>query len=73
MNSKKHLGIIKNNNACGFASDKNLLKPEKALAGDPISAFGGVLVTNSNLDKNVCNEIDNFFEIIIAPVLMKML
>ena len=62
-------GIIKHNNACGFASDKNLLKAwKKALAGDPISAFGGVLVTNSNLDKNVCNEIDKlFFEIIIAP------
>ncbi len=62
-------GIIKHNNACGFASDKSLLKAwNKALAGDPISAFGGVLVTNSNLDKDVCNEIDKlFFEIIIAP------
>ena len=39
-----------------------------ALAGDPVSAFGGVLVTNAVVDKDVAEEINKlFFEVIIAP------
>src|SRR5690554_4341798 len=63
------LAIIKHNNACGMASRNNLLDAWKdALAGDPISAFGGVIIANQNIDKEVADEINKlFFEIIIAP------
>ena len=63
------LAIIKHNNACGMASRDNLLLAWKdALAGDPISAFGGVIIANQNINKEVAEEINKlFFEIIIAP------
>lgn len=61
--------IIKHNNACGVASRKNPLDAWKdALACDPVSAFGGVIVTNVPVDEKTAVEIDKiFFEIIIAP------
>ena len=61
--------VIKHNNACGLASRKNLTDAwNDALAGDPVSAFGGVLVTNKEIDKQTAAEINKiFFEIIIAP------
>ena len=61
--------ILKHNNACGCASRPDLLDAWKAaLAGDPISAFGGVLVTNAVVDEETALEIDKlFFEIILAP------
>lgn len=61
--------VIKHNNACGLASRDNLLDAwNDALAGDPVSAFGGVLATNRNIDLATANEINKiFFEIIIAP------
>jgi len=61
--------IIKHNNACGLASRNNLTEAWKdALAGDPVSAFGGVLVTNKSIDTATAEEINKiFFEIIIAP------
>ena len=63
------VAIIKHNNACGLASRDNLLKAwTDALAGDPISAFGGIIITNKEVDKETAEEIDKlFFEIIIAP------
>lgn len=61
--------IIKHNNACGVASRKNPVDAWKdALACDPVSAFGGVIVTNVTIDEAGAKEIDKiFFEIIIAP------
>lgn len=61
--------ILKHNNACGLASRPTLLEAWKdALAGDPVSAFGGVLVTNAVVDKETAEEINKiFFEVIIAP------
>jgi phosphoribosylaminoimidazolecarboxamide formyltransferase/IMP cyclohydrolase len=61
--------IIKHNNACGVASRKNPADAWKdALACDPVSAFGGVIITNAAVDETVAAEIDKiFFEIIIAP------
>ena len=61
--------VIKHNNACGLASRENLCEAwNDALAGDPLSAFGGVLVTNRNIDLATAKEINKiFFEIIIAP------
>ena len=60
--------ILKHNNACGIASRPLLTDAWKdALAADPVSAFGGVIVTNSPVDENAAAEIDKiFFEIIIA-------
>ena len=61
--------IIKHNNACGVASRKDALTAWKdALACDPVSAFGGVIVTNVPVDEVTAEEIGRlFFEIIIAP------
>ena len=61
--------IIKHNNACGAAVRDNLLEAwNAALAGDPISAFGGVLVCNAKVDLPTAEEINKlFFEILIAP------
>jgi phosphoribosylaminoimidazolecarboxamide formyltransferase/IMP cyclohydrolase len=61
--------ILKHNNACGCASRPVLMDAWKdALAGDPVSAFGGVLITNQHVDEITAGEIDKlFFEIILAP------
>ena len=61
--------ILKHNNACGLASREKLIDAWKdALAGDPVSAFGGVLITNREVDLETANEISKlFFEVIIAP------
>ncbi len=61
--------ILKHNNACGLAS-REILKEawEAALAADPVSAFGGILITNAIIDKETAEEINKiFFEVIIAP------
>ena len=61
--------ILKHNNACGLASRSTMVEAYKAaFAGDPISAFGGVLITNGVIDKAAAEEMNSlFFEIIIAP------
>lgn len=61
--------ILKHNNACGIASRQRLLDAWKdALAGDPISAFGGILIANMKIDKETAEEINKlFYEVIIAP------
>ncbi len=61
--------ILKHNNACGIASRPNVLDAwNDALAGDPVSAFGGILITNGVVDKATAEEINKiFFEVIIAP------
>ena len=61
--------IMKHNNACGIASRDKLIESWKdALSADPISAFGGVLITNTEIDLETAKEINKiFFEVIIAP------
>lgn len=61
--------VLKHNNACGVASRSTVLEAWKdALAGDPVSAFGGVLITNSKIDRATAEEIQKlFFEVLIAP------
>ncbi|MBR3883586.1 MAG: bifunctional phosphoribosylaminoimidazolecarboxamide formyltransferase/IMP cyclohydrolase [Bacteroidaceae bacterium] len=61
--------ILKHNNACGLASRPTVLEAwQAALAGDPVSAFGGVLITNSVIDKATAEAINEiFFEVVIAP------
>ena len=61
--------VMKHNNACGIASRNNLVDSWKdALSADPVSAFGGVLITNNEIDLETAEEINKiFFEVIIAP------
>jgi len=61
--------ILKHNNACGIASRPLLTDAWKdALAADPVSAFGGILITNIKVDEETAAEADKlFFEVIIAP------
>jgi phosphoribosylaminoimidazolecarboxamide formyltransferase/IMP cyclohydrolase len=63
------IAILKHNNACGLSSREKLVDAWKdALAGDPVSAFGGVIISNRNIDELTAVEIDKlFFEIILAP------
>ena len=61
--------VLKHNNACGVATRETLLEAwTDALAGDPVSAFGGVLITNRAIDRATAEEITKiFFEVVIAP------
>jgi len=61
--------IIKHTNACGVASRPTLKQAWcDALAGDPVSAFGGVVIANKIIDMETAAEVNKlFFEIIIAP------
>lgn len=61
--------IIKHNNACGLASRETLEQAYMdALAGDPVSAFGGIFVTNRKVDKPTAEQMNKvFMEVCIAP------
>jgi len=61
--------VLKHNNACGLASRDTVLESwHRALEGDPISAFGGVLICNREIDAATAQEIDKlFYEVLIAP------
>ena len=61
--------ILKHNNSCGLAVRKDIKHAWKdALAGDPVSAFGGVLICNGTINSDAANEINSlFFEVLIAP------
>ncbi|MFN3967680.1 bifunctional phosphoribosylaminoimidazolecarboxamide formyltransferase/IMP cyclohydrolase [Flavobacterium sp.] len=61
--------ILKHNNACGMATRSTMKDAYlAALAGDPTSAFGGVLIANGNIDEATSNEINSLFcEVVIAP------
>ena len=61
--------ILKHNNACGCATRKTLAQAyTDALAGDPTSAFGGVLIANRPIDLETANLIHSLFcEVVIAP------
>jgi phosphoribosylaminoimidazolecarboxamide formyltransferase/IMP cyclohydrolase len=61
--------VLKHNNACGLACRESQLEAWKdALAGDPVSAFGGVLITNRQIDADTAEEMHKiFFEVVIAP------
>lgn len=61
--------VIKHNNACGCAVRPTVAEAWKAaLAGDPVSAFGGIIAANRTIDAETAADIDRiFFEVIIAP------
>ena len=62
-------GIIKHTNVCGIAARPTIGQAwADALAGDPESAFGGILVTNGTVDEATANAINEiFFEVLVAP------
>ena len=61
--------IIKHTNACGIAKRETLLQAwNDAVAGDPVSAFGGIIALNKEVDEATAEEMNTlFFEILIAP------
>ena len=61
--------ILKHNNACGFAQRITIKEAYvDALAGDPVSAFGGILIANTTIDAATAKEINDLFcEVVIAP------
>ncbi len=67
--NKPTFAVLKHNNACGLASRDTLLEAwNAALAADPVSAFGGVLITNKKIDVATAEEINKLFcEVVIAP------
>jgi len=71
--SLRTFAIIKHTNVCGIASRATTSEAWKdALAGDPESAFGGVLITNSLIDQEAAMAINEiFFEVLMAPVFEK--
>ena len=68
-NDAPTFAILKHNNACGLAQSPTLHQAYKdALAGDPVSAFGGVLISNKEIDIATAEEISSLFcEVVIAP------
>ncbi|MFN3939665.1 MAG: bifunctional phosphoribosylaminoimidazolecarboxamide formyltransferase/IMP cyclohydrolase PurH, partial [Chitinophagales bacterium] len=65
--------ILKHTNACGLATGKTLLEAyQRALSADPLSAFGGVLIANKEVDAETANAIHALFiEVLIAPAFSK--
>lgn len=68
-NDAPTFAILKHNNACGLAQRDTLHQAYiDALAGDPVSAFGGVLISNKEIDVATAQEIHKLFcEVVIAP------
>ncbi len=68
-NEAPTFAILKHNNACGFAQRNSIYQAYvDALAGDPVSAFGGILISNTEIDKATAEEIHKLFcEVVIAP------
>ncbi len=63
------VAIIKHNNACGLCANSNLAEAyRRALAGDPVSAFGGIVSSNRTIDLNTAREIERtHYDAIVAP------
>lgn len=68
-NNSVTFAILKHTNSCGLATRPTTSEAyAAALAGDPISAFGGILITNGTVDLATATEIDKqFYEVLIAP------
>ena len=68
-NDAPTFAILKHNNTCGLAQRETLHQAYvDALAADPVSAFGGVLISNKEIDKDTAEEIHKLFcEVVIAP------
>ncbi len=68
-NADPTVAILKHNNACGIAVRPTLCQAwDDALKGDPVSAFGGIIIANRPIDSKTAEAINKiFFEVIIAP------
>ncbi|MEW2921300.1 bifunctional phosphoribosylaminoimidazolecarboxamide formyltransferase/IMP cyclohydrolase [Muricauda sp. ANG21] len=68
-NDDPTFAILKHNNACGLATRSTIKQAYvDALAGDPVSAFGGILISNKEIDAPTAEEIHTLFcEVVIAP------
>lgn len=68
-NSDPSFAVLKHTNTCGLATRPTVLEAwNAALAGDPVSAFGGILITNTEIDVATATKIDKiFYEVVIAP------
>lgn len=68
-NNDPTFAILKHNNACGVATRPTLAQAyADALAGDPTSAFGGILIANRPIDLATANQVNELFcEVVIAP------
>ncbi|WP_420400907.1 bifunctional phosphoribosylaminoimidazolecarboxamide formyltransferase/IMP cyclohydrolase [Flagellimonas sp.] len=69
QNDDPTFAILKHNNACGLATRSTIKQAYvDALAGDPVSAFGGILISNVEIDSATAEEIHKLFcEVVIAP------
>ena len=67
--NKPTFAILKHTNTCGLSTRDTILAAwNKALEGDPLSAFGGVLISNSKIDLETAQNIDKiFYEVLLAP------
>lgn len=72
-NAEPTFAIIKHTNACGVATRSSALEAwHAALQADPVSAFGGIFITNAEVDEQTAAEVDKlFYEILIAPSFTK--
>jgi len=63
------IAIIKHNNSCGLSSNHDLAEAyRRALAGDPVAAFGGIVASNRGIDMATAIEIDKtHYDAIVAP------
>jgi phosphoribosylaminoimidazolecarboxamide formyltransferase/IMP cyclohydrolase len=69
LNDKPTIAILKHTNSCGVAVRSTVREAwNSALAGDPVSAFGGILISNSEIDLETATAIDEiFYEVLMAP------
>lgn len=69
QNDDPTFAILKHNNACGLATRSTLAQAyADALAGDPTSAFGGILIANRTMDLATANQVNELFcEVVVAP------
>ena len=63
------IAIMKHNNSCGLASNNDLAEAyRRALAGDPVAAFGGIVASNQTIDLATAREIDKtHYDVVVAP------
>lgn len=69
LQDKPTFAVLKHTNSCGVATRDSALDAWKAaLAGDPVSAFGGILISNTEIDMATATAVDEiFYEVLMAP------
>ena len=69
LNDGPTFAVLKHTNPCGIATRDTVYEAwTAALAGDPVSAFGGILISNTTIDLQTAEEINKiFYEVLIAP------